>query len=226
MPIAQSRLITQTNAALLSLQALNTIRIFIRTQSENISQRGMSYELAYTELCSLIEDNNRLFPPSPAFAPDLYEVVDVYSRIVHVITAELQHFSMNADKNRASQIRSARKRDRERPDRKQRRQRPHSVFESSQMIETSNQLPGFYSPIKQPPGYIPPNQTDMTAEEWELAQTQISQEQAHPLIIKPPTAEEVIAGLKPAHDEPETVPDLPDDYDPTTPPPANEWKDL
>jgi len=215
MPINQSRLITQSNAAVLSLQALNTIRIYIRTQTEHIS-RGQSYELAYAELCALIEDNNRLFPPTPVFAPDLYHIIDTYSKIIHVVVSEQNHFALNIDKNRAAQMRNARKRERDKPNRRHRRQRAHSMFESSSMMQMSNQTPGINSPIKEPEAYRPPEIEDITEEE--LAQ---ELEKYTPTPYKPPmtAAEEVIARLSKNLTEEETFPDLPEHFGE---PPANE----
>jgi len=219
MPINQSRLITQSNAAVLSLQALNTIRIYIRTQAERIS-RGQSYELAYTELCDLIEDNNRLFPPTPVFAPDLYQVVDTYSKIIHVVIAEQNHFALNIEKNRAAQIRNARKRERDdkaaNRTRKRRIQRAHSMFESSQMIQMSNQVPGMHSPIKEPPTYTPPPVPDITEEE--LAQFEPFFTPSPKPAMTP--AEEVIARLSSRLTEEEIFPEIPEDDG--LPPPGSE----
>lgn len=159
MPINQSRLITQTNAALLSLKALNTIRSHIRAQATYISQGTMSREVAYLELINLISDNEQLFPPSPQFAPEFEYMASTYAKIIHVISIEQNHFSRHASINarNAESLRIAR--DRKDPNRQRRTSHPHSVFESSTIVSPTN------SPPPSPPSLPPDELTDEESQE-------------------------------------------------------------
>jgi hypothetical protein len=142
MPINQSRLITQNNAALLSFQAIERIRTFLQTQQTRINQGLMSPAVAFAELGLFITDNDQLFPPSiPGFAPDLRNTMTTFSKIEHVIMEEWRHFNRNAARNatKAEYMRTAR--NASNPRRNRRLSQPHSIFEASIVIAPSNQPP-------------------------------------------------------------------------------------
>jgi len=140
----------------------------------------MPIELAYAQLINLIADNNELFPPNPAFAPDLEYIIDTYSKITHVVTAELNHFSQNARRNIAAQVRSERSRNIHNPDRQRRRQHPHSSFESAAIFQTSNQSPSPNSPIKSfPTPSTPVNSNAIPYEQWKAKQPVREDEEDH-----------------------------------------------
>jgi len=205
MALNQSRMITMTNAAFLSLKALNRIRTFIRTLEPRILSGQMPPAVAYAELINLIEDNERLFPPDPSFAPDLQHVISTYARIEHVINSELSHFSKRAKDNDMSRLRSARFRDRHNPDRRQRRRIAHSLYETNQLVAHTN--------APQEPDQ-PPRQPFLSEEEFEEALKQYSSPlpSSPPIESDPPTLFDHQTPLFQPSSQPETIPE-PDDPD-------------
>jgi hypothetical protein len=232
MPINQSRLITQNIAAILSLKALNTIRAAVRSQSLYISQGTMSHTQAYLELINLISDNEQLFPPNPAFAPEFEYMASTFAKVIHVVSIEQNHFSRHANINarNAANLRAAR--DRKTPDRQRRTSHPHSVYETSVVIPPIN------AASSPPLSTSIPTQTDeelaREIEEYNKAhatptpyefQTPPSQpftptdysNELHPDLTPPPKIQSYIPPpLDPAGDIDPGDPD----FDPTKPPPS------
>jgi len=208
MPINQSRLITQTNAAFLSLQALNRIRSYIASLQLDM-QNGLTIAEAYTRLSTYIMDNEELFPPNPAFAPDLLHVIGTYNKIIHVVGEEIKHFNRNQQRNAMQANLQRLRRDRMNPDRQRRRSQPHTVFETSQLVQTTNQQPSFHSPVKEAPNiYSKEAIGDITEEEWKemVAANTSFVKQSQPSIPPP-----LIKPNEPLSD------DAPEDYDPNEP---------